>query len=364
MSKYIKLALLVIGAIGVAGFYYGASLSQWVEAQTQSAKNRSTVTRELYVYLTKGSYDGNLGGLEGANAKCEQDRPDSVPAGLKYKAYLAADKSVLLGGSYVRNQKPAVDWNTIVYGANDGNTGYMYTFCGGCAASKVLINALNMALANPIHPRYEDGRSPTGGSSDDLSYGLAGIYRSSRRLSVGTGPGREAYKTSEGLGLDVAPFWSWGASPCRSERYTTNYTSLTNCSGAKNLQSPFTFDGGGTAARNVWDLASQSAFTTSRGVNFNACKTWTSNDAADTTFTGNTGHDFSWDSTDFSYSGKEADGYYLYIDGLSNEDGHPFTQVNQGREYPSNNMRAATWSRDRVASCAEKNRILCFAQPQ
>ncbi|MBI2463017.1 MAG: hypothetical protein HYV65_02170 [Candidatus Spechtbacteria bacterium] len=104
----------------------------------------------IYVYFSKNSHDGNLGGLTGANTICANEKTDGVPSGLTYKAYLC-DTSAC--------QKPIATTNTIVIGAPRGiGLGYYK-----------IINIL----------KTPDALSASTGSWDELKYGLSGIGSSS-----------------------------------------------------------------------------------------------------------------------------------------------------------------------------------------
>ncbi len=68
---------------------------------TQSSAELSIIAPDKRLFVTNAAYNGDLGGIAGADAKCDTDtaRPDTT---VTYKAMLAAD--------FQRAARPAMDW--------------------------------------------------------------------------------------------------------------------------------------------------------------------------------------------------------------------------------------------------------------
>jgi hypothetical protein len=82
------------------------------------------VTDEYEVFVTNATYDGNLDGLAGADAKCNVD--SNKPTANNYKALLAGNKAAPFGVTYYRAGVPISFYEDGlgVWHTNDGITNY------------------------------------------------------------------------------------------------------------------------------------------------------------------------------------------------------------------------------------------------
>jgi len=142
----------------------------------------------LYVYLTTQPFNGDLGGLAGANSKCETYRPSTVPSGLTYKAYLCDSTTC---------QIPPVPPNTIVIAAGDDSALKEYK------------------IVNLLPPPSTKTPMNNSDTWNILQNGLSGLVYGGGPLSL------------KDMGLQPAEFWSGTTSGCYNLPDGTSVCDLT-----------------------------------------------------------------------------------------------------------------------------------------